>query len=66
MRRNEFPIVKEYCKDKVVEEIEKIKTDIENLSKAYQTDYNTGEEYEYLDREEVLQILDEYIKENKQ
>ena len=29
MRRNEFPIVEEYCKDKIVAELEKIKEKID-------------------------------------
>lgn len=29
MRRNEFPIVEEYCKDKIIEELKKIKEKID-------------------------------------
>ena len=33
MRRDEFPIVEEYCRDKVVEELVKIKSEIVELEK---------------------------------
>ena len=31
MRKDEFPIVEKYCREKVVEELEKIKTEIMSI-----------------------------------
>ena len=57
MRRDEFPIVEEYCKDKIKAELEEIKAEI---NKLWFTGYADKPK---LDREEVINILDKHIKE---
>ena len=63
MRRDEFPIVKEYCRDKVVAELEKIKQEIGRIQ--------TEEGGDFLERPaidiiyESQKILDNHISELK-
>lgn len=65
MRRDEFPIVEEYCKDKIVEELEKVKAEIEE--EKLDVDLDIGNETIYNNAiNDVLAILDKHIKENKQ
>ena len=54
MRRDEIPIVKEYCKDKVIEELEKMKAEIATYC-DYHGIYDWG----------ILDLIGERIKEIK-
>ena len=65
MRRDEFPIVEEYCKDKIIEELEKVKAEIEE--EKLDVDLDIGNETIYNNAiNDVLAILDKHIKENKE
>lgn len=62
MRRDEFPIVHEYCRQKIVEELEKIKSKI-NLEDAdcqYEEDYVYGSGLQ-----KAIEIIDDRIAELK-
>lgn len=58
--------IKNFISNIKAKELNNIKTDIENLSVRVDTDSDNGDEYEYLERDEVLQVLYEHIKGNKQ
>ena len=68
MRRNEFPIVEEYCKDKIKAELEDIKAEI----KMYENDCmlscsNNDDCRDCNDNMfgSIYRIIDKHIKENK-
>ena len=58
MRRDEFPIVEEYCKDKVVAELEKIKAEIQEEKEYAYADFEQYKvDYLGVDREYVCDEL---------
>lgn len=70
MRRSEIPIVKEYCKDKIKEELEKIKAEIiKGKCKYCDIDANIQkclEDHNSLcDVDDILVIIDNHISELK-
>ena len=64
MRRNEFPIVEEYCKDKIIEELEKIKAEFEEIKCPRDNPYNNETEYS-VSMEELRELFDKHISELK-
>ena len=67
MRKDEFPIVHEYCRQETIKELEKIKAEIEDMWIKSAKDLRTGEViYENLcEHSEVLEIIDNHIEELK-
>lgn len=61
MRRDEFPIVEEYCKDKVVSELEAIKAEIDTLYGVYLSCFTER----LVIKSDVMRIFDEHISELK-
>lgn len=60
MRRDEFPIIEEYCKDKVVEKLEKIRQEIYDIEEP-------DHDFEgfYYCFEEALKVIDNHISKLK-
>lgn len=67
MRKDEFPIVHEYCRQETIKELKNIKEEIENMWIKSAKDLRTGEViYENLcEHSEVLEIIDNHISELK-
>ena len=59
MRKNEIPIVKEYCRDKIIKELEKIKAEINEQMQVINDCLFDN------DLKEAIEIIDNHIKELK-
>ena len=69
MRKDEFPIVHEYCRQKIVEELEKIKADIigscNNIAQEVSDLSYTRKIYVYEQLSEIKGAIDKHISELK-
>ena len=67
MRKDEFPIVEKYCREKVVEELEKIKAELNNKSFTYSLTDNFENDIIIcvIKISDMEKILDKHISELK-
>lgn len=63
MRRDEFPIVEEYCKDKIIEELEKVKAESKEL--AFLFDDLSPDKELVVDLDNIEEVIDKHISELK-
>ena len=57
MRKDEFPIVDEYCRRAKIEELEKIKAEIHDIKLELDCDYYTGDK--------ITRLIEKHIEEMK-
>lgn len=63
MRKDEFPIVDKFAKDKVNDMLDKIRAEIDELEIYYDNDYFSVNRDAMFKRNDVLRIIDKYRKE---
>ena len=65
MRRDEFPIVDKFAKDKVNDVLDKIRAEIDELEIYYDNDYFSGNRDATFKCSDILEIIDKYIAESE-
>lgn len=63
MRKDEFPLIDKYTDNKVNDVLDKIRAEIKSLSNANPSYWHSGD---MVEREEVLEIIDEHKIESEE